>query len=254
MTTDILTRVGLTPEQADLYQSLLTHGAQTATGLSKTTKIGRTYIYRVGQELTKKGLIRMERKDHKTRFFPLSPDFLTTQAEEQKTKAQEAQIALESILPELKIKYGAVDNRPIITYFEGIDGIQKAHRLILAEKKEILAYVMVDEDIDKQLDAFWKSYYATRLKDNIHVRSITPDTKEGIAYKKRDQNELRETRLVPKESFPFAIEKDIVGNKIAFFSKKEGVLIATVIENKQIADTERAAFELAWKQTEHYNQ
>jgi len=86
------------------------------------------------------------------------------------------------------------------------------------------------------------------------VRAVTPNTKEGIEYQKNDKEQIRETRLVPLEKFPFNIEKNIVGNKVAFFSTHEGKLIITIIENKEIADAERAIFELAWFQAEHYNQ
>ena len=82
---------------------------------------------------------------------------------------------------------------------------------------------------------------------------ISPDNKASIQYKKRDAKELRTTYLVPQEQFPIHIEKNIVGNKVAFFSQENEKLIATIIENKLIADTERAIFELAWKEAEKYN-
>jgi hypothetical protein len=113
--------------------------------------------------------------------------------------------------------------------------------------------VYADEEIDRQMDAFWKKYYRQRINDKIFVRSITPNNKAGVEYKKRDTEELRTTYLVPLEKFPFNIEKNIVGNKIVFFSKEGGNLIATIIENKMIADTERAIFELAWKEAERFD-
>jgi len=253
MLAQILEQLGLRPEEVDIYLSLLSHGPQSASGLGKTTKVQRTYVYRVCQSLIGRGLVTQAKKPHGTTFAPLSPDHLLTVAEDQKSKAIQAQTSLDGILPSLKDKYRAIEEKPIITHYEGEKGIIKANLAVLAEKKEILAYLVINKTIDQKMDAFWKKYYTIRIQDNIHVRAITSNTKEGIEYKKRDKDELRETKLVPKDQFPFAIEKNIVGNKVVFFSTKEGVLTATIIENKEIADTERAIFEIAWKQAEQYD-
>ena len=129
----------------------------------------------------------------------------------------------------------------------------KANREVLAEKKEILAYLVVNKDIDTKMANYWKEYYDERIKNNIHVRAITSDTVAGKEYKKRDLEELRETKLVPADQFPLAIEKNIVGDKVVFFSTANGLLVSTIIDNKEIADTERAIFELAWKQAVYFD-
>lgn len=248
MITEILTSIGLTPEQADLYASLLDDGPQTAAKLAKTTKIQRTYVYPVARELVKKGLVAMERKGRTTTFVPQPPERLLTQAENVKTHAAQAYAALEGILPSLKTKFETAESKPIVRHFEGEEGVIKANLEVLAEKREILAFLVINPEIDRKMASFWEKYYAMRLEDGIFVRAITPNTKEGIAYKKRDKQEMRETRLVPKEKFPFLIEKNITGNKVVFFSTREGKLVATIVENQAIADTERAIFELAWKE------
>lgn len=248
MTTDILTRVGLTPEQADLYQSLLTHGPQTATSLSKTTKIGRTYIYRVGQELTKKGLIRMERKEHKTRFFPLSPDFLTTQAEEQKTKAQEAQIALESILPELKMKYSAAEDRPTVTYFEGMEGIKKIYLDTIKDKNPILALLepgQIDPEITTWLDT---QYIPKRIANKIPVQAIVSQGTATKPYIERNEQELRETKIIRTKTKHFPQEINIYGSKVALITHTNGQKkLGIIIDNPIIAETFKSWFDLTWE-------
>lgn len=250
MITEILTSVGLTKEEVELYESLLEHGAQTAGSLAKTTKVQRTYIYKVTQSLLKKGLISISETKGTTLYRPQSPDHLLSQAEDMKAKATQAQKSLEGILPSLKDKYQSIEIKPVVTHYEGEEGCIKANLAVLAEKKDILAYLLINPTIDTQLADFWKEYYDIRVRDNIKVRAITPDTKDGIAFKKRDTDELRETMLVPKERYPFSIEKNIVGNKVVYFATRHGMLTATIIENKEIADSERAFFELAWKQAE----
>lgn len=253
MLIDTLKNIGLTSEQADIYLSLLSHGAQSAGQLAKSTKVQRTYIYKICQELIKKGLISQKKKARGTTFTPLSPDYLLSIAQEQKAKILEAQTSLEEVLPQLKDKFTSIEDKPIVKVFEGEDGIKKANLLVLAEKKEILTYLVINKEIDKKLADFWKKYYDIRIRDKIFVRAITPNTPEGIEYKNNDSKQLRITRLIPSDQFEFTIEKNIVGNKVAFFSIQGNKLVSTIIENKAIADTEKAIFELVWMQTEQYS-
>lgn len=246
--TDVLTKVGLSKEAAEIYESLLSHGPQKASELAKATAVKRTYVYAVATELKKKGLVVEIKSGKKTVFRAQSPTQLAAAAEAEKQKSELALKELETALPGLVSLFLMNENKPIVRTFEGEEGIMKANLEVLAEKKDILAYLVINTTIDKKLEKFWDTYYKLRIERNIRVRSITSDTEAGIEYKKRDAAELRETRLVPKETFPLRIEKNIVGNKVAFFSSNDGKLIATIIENKEIADTERAIFELAWEE------
>jgi len=253
-TSKNLESLGLSPDQSTLYLTLLNSGPQSAISLAKLSGVKRTYIYHLCKDLEKENLIKLTLKGRTTLFSAQSPDLLLAKAQEKKAQAETALITLESLLPELQSKYRLTVTKPTITYYEGESGIIKANLEVLAEKKEILAYLIINKSIDTKMDSFWKKYYDQRLRDDIHVRAITSDTKEGIEYKKRDQAELRETKLVPNDQFTLAIEKNIVGNKVVFFSTSEGVLNATIIDNKEIADTERAIFELAWQQASRYDQ
>ena len=136
MLTDILTGLGLTNEEATLYQALLDHGTQSAAALSKSSGIQRTYIYKIGKALSDRHLITMQRVKATTLFSPLSPDNLMIQAENQKQQASQAESALESLLPDLRTKYQSNEAKPTVTFFEGKEGIKKIFQDIYAPKNE----------------------------------------------------------------------------------------------------------------------
>lgn len=252
-TPNNLQNLGLSADQTAIYLTLLNSGPQSAISLAKLSGIKRTYIYHLCKELEKEGHIKLTQKGRTTYFSAQSPDLLLAKAQEKKAQAETALLTLQSILPELQSKYRLTDTKPVVTFYEGEMGIIKANLEVLNEKKEILAYLIINKSIDKKMDDFWKKYYEQRIRDNIHVRAITSNTNEGIEYKKRDKEELRETKLVPNDQFTLAIEKNIVGDKVVFFSTSRGVLNATIIDNKEIADTERAIFELAWQKASQYD-
>ncbi len=60
----------------------------------------------------------------------------------------------------------------------------------------------------------------------------------------RDKEELRQCRLIDIEKFPFKNQINIFGNKIMIASYRDQM--GVIIESKEIADTQRAIFELAW--------
>lgn len=252
MTLPFLETLGLTQNEIVVYELLISRGKLTGTEIIKATGIKRATVYKSLYSLSDKGLVKQEDIKKKLHFSPLHPEKLLELSEEQLEKQKRTRQDIQSILPDLSSDYVLNIEKPVVRFYEGTEGIKKANLEILAEKKEILAYVYADPAIDKSLDEFWKQYYKIRMRDNIRVRAISPDNKASVEYKKRDEKELRTTYLVPEKSFPIHIEKNIVGNKVAFFSRENGKLIATVIENKLIADTERAIFELSWKEAGRY--
>lgn len=247
MIAEILTSIGLTPEQAELYTSLLDHGAQTAGKLSKTTKIQRTYVYPVARELVKKGLITMERKGRTTTFIPQPPERLLSQAEDVKIHAAQAYAALEGLLPSLKTKYSAAESKPVVSYFEGIEGIKKVYMDTIKEGKTIYALVEPSK-IDRTIHEWLMSQYVKLRKDHhIEAKVIVATGPQTQVFIRRDEAELRDTRVVSGKSYPFQHEINIYGTKVAIINHKKGTpCIGIIIDNPVIAATFRAWFDLTW--------
>jgi HTH-type transcriptional regulator, sugar sensing transcriptional regulator len=250
MITSILTNLGLSKEEAAIYQSLLDNGSQSATQLGKTTQVKRTYVYHICESLIKKNLIASQTKGRATVFVPQSPDLLLTHAEEQKLRATQAQQGLEGILPSLKGKYNLVENKPVVTFYEGIAGIKKVYidTINNNDNKEILALVetsKVDGDIYKWVTT---TFVAQRIKKGVFVKAIVATGNKTQTYTSLDQKELRKTKLINSTNFPFEHEINIYGDKIAIInSHKNSKLFAIIIDNPLIANTFRSWFHLAWQ-------
>jgi hypothetical protein len=110
---------------------------------------------------------------------------------------------------------------------------------------EILAFG--SEDVRNNLGEDWIEWYIKkRVKKNVRVRAILPETKylaESIVA--RDREHLRICKLIKKEKYPFSIEVDIYGfQKVALISSKE--MMAVIIESAEINNTLKWIFELAW--------
>lgn len=246
MIEEILTSLGLSPEQVQIYQSLLKNGPQSASQLSRTTKVQRTYIYRVAQELVAKGLVSLGKKEQTSIFSPLSPDHLLTQAEAAKQSAIQAQTALEGILPSLKNQFAAIEDKPVITYFEGVEGVKKVFADIYAPKNEPV-YGCVD--LVKSNEAIpgyiVNKLIPLRVRNKVYAKTILSKSKLAQSVAKKDKTSLRQSRIINGTRFPLPAEIDVYEDKVAMLSFAKGKFVGVLVQNKDIAQSLKSIFKLA---------
>lgn len=244
---DYLANIGLTPDQASIYLALLNNGPQSASGLAKLSGIKRTYIYYLCQELIKENLVSLTQQGKTTIFMPLSPDNLITRAEDIKTKAQTTLSSLESILPELNSKYRLTSSKPVVSYFEGLDGVKKVYRDTLTATTPILALVETNA-VDPEVYAWvTKEYVKDRVKSQISVQAIVTTGDMSKDYVSKDELELRETKQISSKEYPFEQELNIYDDKVAFINHRAGEkLLGIIIHDHTIATTLRSWFNLTW--------
>ena len=82
------------------------------------------------------------------------------------------------------------------------------------------------------------------MANNIHVRVIAPDDEESKEVVSRDEQELRQSVLIPREKFYFTTEINIYNNKMLIVSWKEK--FAVIVESEEIVNAQRRIFDLAW--------
>src|SRR5690348_940333 len=109
MIDEVLKNLDLSKEEVEIYLSLLEKGTQNAQSISKNTSVKRTYVYKICEQLLKKGLVTFEKAGRATVFAPKSPDHLLTLVEQKKEKALEAERNLDRVIASLKEKYSNID-------------------------------------------------------------------------------------------------------------------------------------------------
>lgn len=231
-----LIQFGLNKNQAETYLALLELGQTGVIALSKKTGIKRTTLYDILVELEKKQLVAQTKKAKKRFFLALEPENLEKILEEKKDK-------LGKLMPALKALVNTSGTKPVIRYYEGLSGIKEVYRDTLNYSGELLAFV-AENIFDKLGKDFADEYKAKRKKSNIRVRILVPETPELKAELKTAAEDLRTFRFVSKEKYPFTMEMNLYGNKLALMSFKEELGI--IIESNEIAENLRFLFELAW--------
>lgn len=247
-TPNNLQNLGLSADQTAIYLTLLSSGPQSAISLAKLSGIKRTYIYHLCKELEKEGHIKLAQKGRTTYFSAQSPDLLLAKAQEKKALAETALLTLQSILPELQSKYRLTDTKPVVSYFEGLEGIKKVYLDTLTATTPILALVETSSVEPEIYQWVTKEYVKERIKKGINVQAIVETGDKTSSYIAKNEAELRESKTVPATKHPFEHEINIYDDKVALINHRAGTkLLGIIIDNKDVATTFRSWFELTWR-------
>lgn len=254
MYEDILEKSGLKKGEAEIYDLLLQFGESPASKINSQTDYKRGMVYKFLEDLKEKGLVTTFRKNKKTHFRAEHPYKLLESIKSNLNEYKSQESILESSLPQLISSFNALENRPGVRIYEGIEGIKEIYMDKLREKKEIWAVLQTSQvhpELYKWLTTKWVKL---RSKENIFVKAIVAEDTKTKDYVSKNVQEKRETRVVEKKKFPIGIEFNIYGDKVAFinFNKKDNPM-GIIINNKLIADTMRAIFKLAWNNSKLVN-
>lgn len=237
----VIQSIGLEPHEATLYLTGLKLGWAPASAYAKATKQNRITTYNYLEDLTQRSIFNATQKGRAMTYAPITPDQLSVEARKNVE-------ALERSMPDLRSLMGNYHRKPHVRYFEGIEGIRKVYSDTLTAKDTLLNFA--NSEIVRQ---FWKEYdeqyIQKRVKNGIFLKGIAPDDAMGRKVHGKDKKNLREIRLVNAKEFPMQNEINIYDNKVAIisFSEDEADIFGVIIESKEVADTQRQIFEMAWR-------
>jgi len=234
--------IGFSEKEILVYLALLSLGKGTVTQISRKAGINRPTGYHILDSLEVKELVKVSGKEPKQEYVAESPDqiekFLLKKIENDQAYIKEAR----KIIPELKSMHN-VSDRPKVLFYEGREGLEKVYEDTLTSTEPIRAYASVG-DMHAGLPGYFPNYYKRRAGKGISIRAVIPNTEAGVERKTFDKDEMRETALVPKDSFMFSPEINIYDNKIMIASWREKLGI--IIESREIADAMKKIYELSW--------
>lgn len=240
----ILQSVGLDDKKSQLYIAGLQLGTAAASDYAKATGINRITSYNLLEEMVHSGYFTVVKKVRAKWYAPVSPEYIALEA---RKNVQ----ALERALPELRSLQSAKYRKPHVRFFEGWEGVRHVYEDTLTAKTELLNFAN-----SSALRDFWpdydEEYVLERVKTGIRLRGISPDDAAGKKVHGEDEEQLREIRLVPAKDFDFRNEINIYDHKVAICSFDSGLrgdndMFGVIIESKEVAETQRQIFEMAWR-------
>lgn len=247
----LLEQLGLSPNETLLYELLLRLGEQPVSTLAREAKLKRTNTYYLLGELEKKGLVSQRDYKKKTTYRLESPQKLIELAETQLKEHERVRNDISHLVPELTSSFILTYEKPVVTVFEGVEGIKHIYEDTLREGKPIYA-ALLPYEIDETLRKWLRTVYLKkRTKLHIHANVLVASNSFASTYQKEDNLYDRTTFIVPQKKFPFQQEINIYGDKVAIMNYKKGEhLLGMIIHNPLIAKTMKALYDLAWEAAE----
>ncbi len=232
--------LGLNQKEAKIYLASLELGEATIQEIAKQAGLKRPSLYNLMEGLIKQGLIQPVVRRNRHKFVAADPNDL-------EKLIQRRNEVLKETLPELKaLSNISALTKPRIRLYEGVDGAKVVYQDILNTKKPVKAFSGVKMGYEA-LGEFADEYIQERIKNNIPIKLIAPNDFWGRDHQRKDKRSKRETRLIPKDKFPFSMEANIYGNKVNFVGFKKGRIVGVIIENPEIAKTMTSIFDFAWE-------
>lgn len=246
-TQQALVDLGLTANQSLAYIYLLENGAKQASIIARRTKIPRTLLYKVMEELEDMQLVFREDKPGSiSTFLPSHPSKLASIVEKRRLDFEQKTRNVNSVLTGLTSSYNKNVGQPGVATFEGVEGIKALYSdAITSNKGKNVKVIRSYLDNDTLGENFYKKYIHLQAEKGIFVEIISPKTVDK-SLPPSIVSAMQKMIHMPDLRVPAAIQ--IYDDKVSIIAFEEP-LIGTIIEKPAVAETMREIFNHLWQQT-----
>lgn len=243
-----LKELGLSSEQAQVYEQLVRGGAQAARDVAMHVPFSRPLVYKVLDELITLGLAEKQEKTGKiTSFLPRHPNTLIELAENQVREAETAREQANVLAQTLASEFNLAVGKPGVRFYEGLEGVRTILEHSLTSKEIIYTYADL-EAIDAHIRNINQEYYKKREKLGIKKRGIVPDSEFAKQFLKGYDTSLTETRIIRhNERPPFHVVMQMYDQTTSYITLTDSAIISVLIDDPHITDMHRYLFEVLWQ-------
>lgn len=245
---EVLKQLGLEEKQAGVYLALLELGESPMTAIAKKANLKRPTVYLVMDELIILGLCGEIIKGKRKFYYATHPRRLV---EITHFKSKQA----EKLLPELVARQSKAE-KPKVRMLEGIAGIHIAYEEAFASlnNKEEGLWIGNTGLLQEKFPEVLRLYNKTlgklrhpRIREIIHGGEASKKWIRDMVKYKISKNHYMKYAL-DKYSFG-QTDQLIIGNRVMTFVLGKEIFVL-ITESKDVADTQRGIFEMAWTNAE----
>lgn len=249
-----LKKLGLKPDEAKVYVTLL-DGPMSHLEIARKSGVNRTKVYRIADDLIKKGLITEETNDRGRELAANNPSNLEialTTAEEKLNKQRDAFTKTLPVLQKMFLESGINDDDFVVNTYEGVDGFKQMLWNELKTKNEILIFGHGTIQDLVESERWAEKHRAKSVESGYKIREmINPGGKPKDFSENREfYDQIYNERIISAEIIPLKHQMCIYNNTVAIYNWQNGQKVGMEIINKSFADMQRAVFENYWKLAE----
>ena len=237
-----LQKAGFTQNEVKAYLTLIKIGKSTSYTIVKEAEISSGKIYETLDKLIRRGLVSYVIIRGKKYFEAADPERLVDYMKKRESEIHEELEDVKKIVPELKLKKKATEEKTKAEIYEGISGIKTVYELMLREVKSgnTILIMGAPKEAGEKLDVYFDNFNKRRIEKNIQLKIIL---NYGHSREKKLKS-LKKTQ-VKKVITPTWI--NVFNDYVATFNLTEKPIVF-LIKNKKTAESYRQYFDLMWKQ------
>lgn len=244
--------MGLGSREARVYLACLELGKSNVSQIQKSVKLSRSTTYYILQTLIEIGLIVQSVEKKKKIYIAENPDQIDKILIARKEKIDDSIKNLHEIIPNLAVKKNK--EKFLIKYYQGENSIHLLHKNLynrFSNQQALFFSSLQDEN--KNNKKTFNKILSIRLKNKVSIKGISPMTMNKLSIRSEDNKQLRESRFIPKDKFPFESDILIFPNLIVVVTFDKNNLMAIVIEDEKVYKTMKMIFQLSWEAAEKYD-
>jgi len=244
MLEQVLTLNGFSKKEATIYLAVLSSGEATAGAIANKTKLKRSTVYTVVEELVKKSILSVSNRKGIKRISALPPQALIE-------RFRHSVATAESSLPTLLEMAYSSPVKPRLQFYEGLDGIMEVITQINAINNAEPG--MIVTDYSKMPEKVWQKIIQTgkkRERTKNRLKIIVPPNQKNIEVqaKEEENNHYAEHRIAEFTFTDVPLELSLFDNtKVAFMSFEPGANFAVILDSAAIYNTLKNLFLFIWK-------
>jgi sugar-specific transcriptional regulator TrmB len=246
--TQELKNLGLNDKEAQVYLVLLTKGPQTPLELSRNTKLNRTTIYRLMENMKEVGFVEEILDQKSTKFEASSPSKLGMLLTRKEMELEGLKTNYSKLISDLSvIEHNPASSTKVI-YFRSKSGLQQLlWNTLKAGKSENVGYGYLNwnESVGKP---FAEKLRQECVNRKLYAREIlnTIDRDRGFTQVTH-YFDFYQNRYLPPKILEIKHDTYIYNDVFAFYHFLQNELFGIEIHNAEIAKTQRQIFEILWK-------
>lgn len=247
MNQEIFESLGLSPNEAKIYEALVERGESSVSEVSVAAKIHRRNAYDAIERLIDKGLCFQIFSATENRYNAVDPDKLTELLNEKEEK-------LRAFLPTLKKKFSERLAPEEVYIYRGLEGQKNIFRDVLRVGKESYFIGAKGGWFDSRLQASRESFFKEANRKKIKfIQLFDHEVKAQIPDFPKHFSGILEYRFLPKEystNSAIHIFGDYVITHTGLSVRKiDENVVFFVIHSKNLAESYRKWFWYMWKQS-----
>lgn len=242
MYLEVLEELGLSPNEAKIYETLVDIGVASVPKISLKTGVHKRNIYDTIPRLLKKGLIYQIAESKESKYAAMEPKKLSDLIWEKESRLNE-------ILPGLNQQFKKLATNEAVYIYKGVEGFKNYLRDIIKVGEDVCFIGAKGGWFDKELRTFIAKFLRQAKEKKIKFRHIFDSQVKSLAPEILPLLGKPYKFLPHKYSTAGAI--DIFGDRIVTFSgldvkKITDDVTLVVIVNKELADCYRTWFKFIW--------